>query len=195
MQSDGKSSFVEALLGFQFNVVETNIGTRRPLIIQMINNTSKEIPSCRFRKEYPIADQDPFEDRDTPVNELLDEITRRTNERAGVGSDKVSDIPIILRVEFKECANLTIYDTPGYRLGGDERLKSEITRMVSKLLEPKHRIIICLEQSTVEWANSSSRPIVRKIDPDFSRTSMYFLLFFYFFFFLNLNNSIGKYKV
>lgn len=35
MQSDGKSTFVEALLGFQFNIVDTNIGTRRPLIIQV----------------------------------------------------------------------------------------------------------------------------------------------------------------
>lgn len=51
MQSDGKSSFIESLLGFQFNIVETNIGTRRPLIIQMINNPSKQQPSCRFKKE------------------------------------------------------------------------------------------------------------------------------------------------
>lgn len=78
----------------------------------MINNPNKDIPSCRFRKEYPIPDQDPFEDKDTAVHDLVDEITRRTNERAGVGSDKVSDVPIILRVEFKECANLTIIDTP-----------------------------------------------------------------------------------
>jgi len=35
MQSDGKSSFIEALLGFQFNIVDTNIGTRRPLILQV----------------------------------------------------------------------------------------------------------------------------------------------------------------
>lgn len=48
----------------------------------------------------------------TPVHELVDEIVRRTNERAGPTPDKVSNVPIILRVEYKHCANLTIYDTP-----------------------------------------------------------------------------------
>ena len=34
-QSDGKSSLLEALLGFKFNVVASEIGTRRPLIVRM----------------------------------------------------------------------------------------------------------------------------------------------------------------
>eukprot|EP01114_Cavostelium_apophysatum_P022639 TRINITY_DN8256_c0_g1_i1.p1 TRINITY_DN8256_c0_g1~~TRINITY_DN8256_c0_g1_i1.p1 ORF type:complete len:306 (+),score=100.99 TRINITY_DN8256_c0_g1_i1:116-1033(+) len=87
MQSDGKSSFVEGLLGFQFNIVESNIGTRRPLIIQMINDASRDQPSCQFRKENYHATGhshsvdssssdslgDSFEDRDTPVHELTEE--------------------------------------------------------------------------------------------------------------------------
>jgi hypothetical protein len=64
----GKSSFIEALLGFQFNIVESSmrstcflghalthafldIGTRRPLILQMMNNPANREPVCRFRKE------------------------------------------------------------------------------------------------------------------------------------------------
>ncbi|KAL6054695.1 putative Interferon-induced GTP-binding protein Mx2 [Balamuthia mandrillaris] len=187
MQSDGKSSFIEALLGFQFNVVETNIGTRRPLILQMINNPEKEVPSCRFRKESSYTstlqpgggsdpsggeignDHDAFELVDTPIDCLVDEIVRRTNEKAGRG-EGVCAQPIILRVEYAHCSNLTIYDTPGFRLGGDTRLKEEIEKMVQDLMRPSNRIIVCLEQSTVEWANSSSRPIVRRFDPQFSRT-------------------------
>lgn len=56
-------------------------------------------------------------------------------------------------------------------MGGDERLKTQIITMVTNLIKPLNRIIVCLEQSTVEWANSTSRPIVKQIDPDFSRTS------------------------
>ena len=52
--------------------------------------------------------------------------------------------------------------------------------MVWKLIEPKHRIIVCLDQSTVEWANSTSRPIVRKIDPEFSRTSKILIIFIFY---------------
>lgn len=57
-------------------------------------------------------------------------------------------------------------------MGGDESLKNEIQDMVMKLIQPRHRLIVCLEQSTVEWANTVSRPIAKQIDPDFSRTSM-----------------------
>ncbi|EFA76188.1 dynamin like protein [Heterostelium album PN500] len=174
MQSDGKSSFIESLLGFQFNIVETNIGTRRPLIIQMMNNPKKLHPSCRFKKEAAngeyITEGDKWEDHETPVEELTEEIVKRTNDLTGSRGDKVSAQPIFLRVEFAQCSNLNIYDTPGFRKGGDEKLKLEIGDMVKKLIEPKHRIIVCLEQSNVEWANTISRPLVKKIDTDFSRT-------------------------
>eukprot|EP01133_Synstelium_polycarpum_P000414 gene414-491_t len=171
MQSDGKSSFIESLLGFQFNIVETNIGTRRPLIIQMMNNPSKLQPSCRFKKESSDYQTDgKWEEHETPVDELTEEIVKRTNDMTGSRGDKVSAVPIFLRVEFAGCANLNIYDTPGFRKGGDERLKHEISDMVKKLIEPRHRVIVCLEQSNVEWANTISRPLVRKLDPDFSRT-------------------------
>eukprot|EP01132_Coremiostelium_polycephalum_P003597 gene3597-4479_t len=179
MQSDGKSSFIESLLGFQFNIVETNIGTRRPLIIQMINNPDKHQPSCRFKKEVYSDQQqllqiqsgeDRWEEHETPVHELTEEIIKRTNEKTGRNGDRVSAVPIFLRVEFAHCSNLNIYDTPGFRKGGDEKLKHEISEMVKNLIEPKNRLIVCLEQSNVEWANTISRPLVRKIDPNFSRT-------------------------
>lgn len=49
------------------------------------------------------------------------------------------------------CANITIYDTPGFRLGGDDRIRNDIQTMVRRIMEPPNRIIVCLEQSTVEW--------------------------------------------
>lgn len=170
MQSDGKSSFIEALLGFQFNIVESNIGTRRPLILQMINNCEQQQPLCRFRKDFVTREgEDPFEPIETPVECLSEEIIERTNQVAGNG-DSVSSVPIILRVEYCYCANLTIWDMPGFRIGGDELLRSQIQRMSEEVMKQKSRIIICVEQSTVEWANSISRPAVRSIDPEFSRT-------------------------
>jgi hypothetical protein len=65
---------------------------------------------------------------------------------------------------------LTIFDTPGFRLAGDDKLRNDIVSMVTRLIEPQNRIIVCLEQSTVEWANTTSRPIVRQIDPNFTRS-------------------------
>uniref|UniRef100_A0A6B2KYK6 Dynamin-type G domain-containing protein n=1 Tax=Arcella intermedia TaxID=1963864 RepID=A0A6B2KYK6_9EUKA len=175
MQSDGKSSFIEALLGFQFNIVDTNIGTRRPLIIQMINDPNIHEPHCRFRKESATntdtgnADE-LFESKLIPVSSLSSEIIKRTNSVAGTGKDKVSSKPIILRVEYEFCSNLTIYDTPGHRIGGDLKLAHNIKEMVKELMKPPNRIIICLEQSTVEWPNSNSRPFVEEVDPGLTRT-------------------------
>lgn len=48
-QSDGKSSLLEALLGFRFNVREVEMGTRRPLILQMVHDPSAPDPRCRFQ--------------------------------------------------------------------------------------------------------------------------------------------------
>ncbi|KAH0925985.1 hypothetical protein HID58_018241, partial [Brassica napus] len=50
-QSDGKSSLLEALLGFRFNVREVEMGTRRPLILQMVHDVSALEPRCRFQDE------------------------------------------------------------------------------------------------------------------------------------------------
>jgi hypothetical protein len=167
MQSDGKSSFIEGLLGFQFNLVDTGIGTRRPLVIEMANDPSCASPICHFRKE---SDHTQFEPSATLVKDLAESITKRTNEEAGIEKDRVSHRPIFLRVRYKHCATLTIFDTPGFRLSGSESLRNDIATMVLNLVSPPNRIIVCLEQSTVEWANSASRPIISRVDPRMERT-------------------------
>lgn len=48
-QSDGKSTLLEALLGFRFNVREVEMGTRRPLVLQMIHDSTALEPRCRFQ--------------------------------------------------------------------------------------------------------------------------------------------------
>lgn len=53
-QSDGKSSLLEALLGFRFNVREVEMGTRRPLILQMVHDVSALEPRCRFQVTVTI---------------------------------------------------------------------------------------------------------------------------------------------
>eukprot|EP01080_Neovahlkampfia_damariscottae_P008021 gene8021-12486_t len=164
MQSDGKSSFVEALLGFQFNTVETEIGTRRPLILQMINDKNQNSPLCYLYRE----DLSGIEENPTKVSDIEGEIKKRTI--ALCGKSKVSSRPIILRVKYKYCSNLTIYDTPGFRKGGNDEVGDRIQRMVMNLIKHKHRLIVCLEQSTVEWCNTQVRPIIAQVDPKHERT-------------------------
>lgn len=50
-QSDGKSSLLEAFLGFRFNITSSEMGTRRPLIVQMVHDPSALDPRCRLQEE------------------------------------------------------------------------------------------------------------------------------------------------
>lgn len=71
----------------------TDIGTRRPLIIQMVNNPECHSPCCRFRREgLSSIEERSFEDHDTPVRDLSTEIIKRTNQVAGTNKNNVSDV-------------------------------------------------------------------------------------------------------
>ncbi|KAE8713640.1 Dynamin-related protein 5A [Hibiscus syriacus] len=105
-QSDGKSSLLEALLGFRFNVREVEMGTRRPLILQMVHDPSALEPRCRFQAKK----------------------------------------------------------------GEPENTPQEILSMVKSLASPPHRILLFLQQSSVEWCSSLWLDSIREIDPTFRRT-------------------------
>ncbi|MBA0848611.1 hypothetical protein Goshw_004588 [Gossypium schwendimanii] len=110
-QSDGKSSLLEALLGFRFNVREVEMGTRRPLILQMVHDPSALEPRCRFQEDS--------EEYGSPVvsaSTIADIIKSRTEALLKKTKTSVSPKPIIMRAEFAHCPNLTIIDTPGFVL-------------------------------------------------------------------------------
>jgi hypothetical protein len=44
--------------------------------------------------------EEPFESSDTPVSALAEEITRRTNEKAGKDLNRVSDVPVLFLFYF-----------------------------------------------------------------------------------------------
>ena len=107
----------------------------------------------------------------------------------------VSKKPIVMRVEYAHCPNLNIIDTPGFVLkvdfsyentcsstksnpnfspqakkGEPENTPDEIKLMVKSLAAPPHRILLFLQQSSVEWCSSLWLDDIREIDPTFRRT-------------------------
>jgi Dynamin family len=108
-QSDGKSSLLEAFLGFRFNVREVEMGTRRPLIVQMIHDPNAESPACRLQNE-----DDGNYGPKLPEADVADTLKKRTMDHlASLGNVAVSAKPLCMRVEYAYCPNLTIIDTPG----------------------------------------------------------------------------------
>ena len=77
---------------------------------------------------------------------------------------------------YAYCANLTIIDTPGFilkaRNGEADSTPDDIMRMVRQQAAPSHRLILFLQQSSVEWASSLWLHVVQEVDPTFSRTVM-----------------------
>ncbi|KAM3302315.1 dynamin-related protein 5A [Capsicum chacoense] len=169
-QSDGKSSLLEALLGFRFNVREVEMGTRRPLILQMVHDPSALEPRCRFQEE----DSEEYGSPIVLASAIADTIKLRTESLLNKTRDAVSSKPIVMRAEYAHCPNLTIIDTPGFVLkakkGEPERTPEEILSMVKSLASPPHRIILFLQQSSVEWCSSLWLDTIREIDPSFRRT-------------------------
>ncbi|GAX74014.1 hypothetical protein CEUSTIGMA_g1464.t1 [Chlamydomonas eustigma] len=170
-QSDGKSSLLEAFLGFRFNVREVEMGTRRPLIVQMYHDPTAQEPRCRLQDEdgedYGLPIQ--------PETAVADAITRRTEEHLRkLGGATVSSKPIVMKVEYAYCPNLTIIDTPGFILkaksGEADRTPEDILAMVKAQAQPAHRLILFLQQSSVEWASSLWLNVVQEVDPHFQRT-------------------------
>ncbi|KAG2328201.1 hypothetical protein Bca52824_010929 [Brassica carinata] len=168
-QSDGKSS-LEALLGFRFNVREVEMGTRRPLILQMVHDVSALEPRCRFQDE----DSEEYGSPIVSATAVADVIRSRTEALLRKTKTAVSPKPIVMRAEYAHSPNLTIIDTPGFVLkakkGEPETTPDEILSMVKSLASPPHRILLFLQQSSVEWCSSLWLDAVREIDSSFRRT-------------------------
>ncbi|KAI4333658.1 hypothetical protein L6164_018438 [Bauhinia variegata] len=169
-QSDGKSSLLEALLGFRFNVREVEMGTRRPLILQMVHDPTALDPHCRFQEE----DSEEYGSPVVLASTIADIIKSRTDALLKKTKTAVSPKPIVMRTEYAHCPNLTIIDTPGFVLkakkGEPENTPEEILSMVKSLASPPHRILVFLQQSSVEWCSSLWLDAIREIDPAFRRT-------------------------
>ncbi|KAG0589894.1 hypothetical protein KC19_1G056300 [Ceratodon purpureus] len=169
-QSDGKSSLLEALLGFRFNVKEVEMGTRRPLMLQMIHDPEALEPRCRLQDE----DADDYGPVITPVSSVADHIRIRTEGFLKKLGTAVSAKPIVMRAEYAYCPNLTIIDTPGFILkakkGEPDSTPDEIEAMVRELAAPQHRLLLFLQQSSVEWCSSLWLDVVKSIDPSLQRT-------------------------
>ncbi|KAL5564405.1 hypothetical protein UlMin_027569 [Ulmus minor] len=169
-QSDGKSSLLEALLGFRFNIREVEMGTRRPLILQMVHDPTALEPRCRFQEE----DSEEYGSPVVLASAIADIIKSRTEALLKKTKTAVSSKAIVMRAEYAHCPNLTIIDTPGFVLkakkGEPETTPDEILSMVKSLASPPHRILLFLQQSSVEWCSSLWLDAIRDIDPTFRRT-------------------------
>ncbi|XP_068193306.1 dynamin-2 isoform X3 [Antennarius striatus] len=161
-QSAGKSSVLENFVGRDFLPRGSGIVTRRPLILQLVNNKAEyaEFLHCKGKK---FVD---FEEVRAEIEAETDRIT---------GSNKgISPIPINLRVYSPHVLNLTLIDLPGMTkvAVGDQPadIEHQIRDMLLQFITKESCLILAVTPANTDLANSDALKIAKEVDPQGMRT-------------------------
>ncbi|XP_051987566.1 dynamin-3 isoform X3 [Xyrauchen texanus] len=161
-QSAGKSSVLENFVGRDFLPRGSGIVTRRPLILQLVNNKAEyaEFLHCKGKK---------FVDFDEVRQEIEAETDRITGSNKGI-----SPIPINLRVYSPNVLNLTLIDLPGMTkiAVGDQPpdIEHQIRDMILQFTTKESCLILAVTPANTDLANSDALKIAKEVDPQGMRT-------------------------
>ncbi|CAL1588172.1 unnamed protein product [Knipowitschia caucasica] len=161
-QSAGKSSVLENFVGRDFLPRGSGIVTRRPLILQLINNKAEyaEFLHCKGKK---------FVDFDEVRSEIEAETDRITGSNKGI-----SAVPINLRVYSPHVLNLTLIDLPGMTkvAVGDQPhdIEFQIRDMLMQFITKESCLILAVTPANTDLANSDALKIAKEVDPQGTRT-------------------------
>lgn len=162
-QSSGKSSVLEAIVGHEFLPKGSNMVTRRPIELTLVNTPDAhaeygEFPALGLGK---ITDFSQIQKTLTDLNLAVPE------------ADCVSDDPIQLRIYSPNVPDLSLIDLPGYIqvTGFDQptELKQKISELCDKYIQPPN-IILAISAADVDLANSTALRASRRVDPRGERT-------------------------
>ncbi|KAM3863664.1 dynamin-2 isoform 3-T3 [Diretmus argenteus] len=161
-QSAGKSSVLENFVGRDFLPRGSGIVTRRPLILQLVNNKAEyaEFLHCKGKK---------FVDFDEVRSEIEAETDRITGSNKGI-----SPVPINLRVYSPNVLNLTLIDLPGMTkvAVGDQPvdIEHQIRDMLLQFITKDSCLILAVTPANTDLANSDALKIAKEVDPQGLRT-------------------------
>uniref|UniRef100_A0A1I7SLL9 dynamin GTPase n=1 Tax=Bursaphelenchus xylophilus TaxID=6326 RepID=A0A1I7SLL9_BURXY len=161
-QSAGKSSVLENFVGRDFLPRGSGIVTRRPLILQLINDRA-EYAEFLHKKGHKFVDFDHVR------KEIEDETDRITGANKGI-----SPVPINLRVFSPHVLNLTLIDLPGLTKVpvGDQPhdIETQIRDMVLTYIARETCLILAVTPANSDLATSDALKLAREVDPQGLRT-------------------------
>ncbi|KAI9896231.1 hypothetical protein N3K66_008403 [Trichothecium roseum] len=162
-QSSGKSSVLEAIVGHEFLPKGSNMVTRRPIELTLVNTPDSreeygEFPDLGLRR---ISDFSSIQRTLTELNLAVPD------------AECVSDDPIHLTVYSPNVPDLSLIDLPGYiQVVGQNQplqLKQKIAELCDKYIQPPN-IILAISAADVDLANSAALRASRRVDPRGERT-------------------------
>ncbi|KAL4363193.1 hypothetical protein GQ457_04G003490 [Hibiscus cannabinus] len=168
-QSSGKSSVLESLVGRDFLPRGSDICTRRPLVLQLLQTKRKPDGSEEEYGEFLHLPGKRFYD----FSEIRREIQAETDREAG-GNKGVSDKQIRLKIFSPNVLDITLVDLPGITKVpvGDQPsdIEARIRTMIMSYIKQPSCLIIAVTPANSDLANSDALQIAGNADPDGYRT-------------------------
>jgi len=184
-QSSGKSTLLNAILGMDILPIGTNMVTRCPLRLEMIQTSadtkeakavfgSYESTSGQWTSIKEIALQFPNPSNDQR-NEIASTINGITCQRAGSNMN-ISTEPIDLRIYGPNVPNLSVIDLPGIvsvaceDRGQSKDIKEQIRSMISTYISPASALILAVIPARTDIEVDIAMELIKQHDPDGERT-------------------------
>ncbi|CAI0556968.1 unnamed protein product [Linum tenue] len=168
-QSSGKSSVLEALVGRDFLPRGSDICTRRPLVLQLVQTKRKGDGIEEEWGEFLHRPDMRFYD----FSEIRREIEAVTAKEAG-DNKGVSDKQIRLKIFSPNVLDMTLVDLPGITKVpvGDQPtdIESRIRTMIMSYIKKPSCLILAVTAANADLANSDALQIAGIADPDGYRT-------------------------
>ncbi|GAB7331148.1 hypothetical protein MBLNU13_g02625t1 [Cladosporium sp. NU13] len=162
-QSSGKSSVLEAIVGHEFLPKGSNMVTRRPIELTLVNTPKAHAEYG----EFPALGLGKITDF-TQIQKTLTDLNLAVPEK-----DCVSDDPIQLRIHSPNVPDLSLIDLPGYiqveAFDQPTELKNKIQALCDKYIQPPN-VILAISAADVDLANSTALRASRRADPRGERT-------------------------
>ncbi|MFH4978863.1 hypothetical protein AB6A40_005572 [Gnathostoma spinigerum] len=161
-QSAGKSSVLENFVGKDFLPRGSGIVTRRPLVLQLIQDRNEYAEFLHKKGQR-------FVDFDMVRQEIEEDTDRVTGQNKGI-----SPLPIHLRVFSPNVLNLTLIDLPGLTKVpvGDQPpdIEQQIREMVLHFISRETCLILAVTPANSDLATSDALKLAREVDPPGLRT-------------------------
>ncbi|XP_071713898.1 dynamin-related protein 3A-like [Rutidosis leptorrhynchoides] len=168
-QSSGKSSVLEALVGRDFLPRGSDICTRRPLVLQLLQTKRRPDGTEEEYGEFLHVPGKRFYN----FNEIRNEIQAETDREAG-GNKGVSDKQIRLKIFSPNVLDITLVDLPGITKVpvGDQPtdIEARIRTMIMSYIKLPSCLILAVTPANSDLANSDALQIAGNADPDGYRT-------------------------
>ena len=167
LQSSGKSSLLESIVGFDFLPRGEGICTRRPLELRLVHSIAVEEPYAVFERSKDEKLYD-FEKVKKKIEEYTD---TEAGTRKGI-----IDSPIVLTIYAENVPDLSLVDLPGITKvplkGSDHPANIEelTTDLCTKYIKDPRTIILCVVQSNVDITTSDAIKLAQKYDSKGERT-------------------------